>query len=320
MTIDPELAPFVEATNAAWPRSPITVPVPEWRRKVEEMADAARPPRPEGLTVTDRTIPGRTGRSVGLRIYRPEGAGPFPALIYFHGGGWTVGSINSHDIVTATLAAETPAVVISVDYARAPENPFPAAFEDAADALEWVSAEAGALGIRPGTIAVGGDSAGGNLSAALALAYRDAPQRVAGQLLFYPCVDVDFTTRSYVEEAEAPFLKSAEMIWFWDQYCPTPELREDYRAVPMRAESHADLPPALIIAAEHDPLRQDAHGYAAKLTAAGSPVTLRPGRGLIHGFLRAKAICRAAAEEYAAAEDWLRRLPPAQSTNGETHG
>ncbi|WP_051332538.1 alpha/beta hydrolase [Cucumibacter marinus] len=312
MTIDPELDPFVKGLDVAWPQSPITLPLDVWRERVETLAAAARPPHAPGLITASHRIPGSNGRTVELRVYTPDAAKPLPALIYFHGGGWVVGSIDSHDIVTAALSAQTPAIVISVDYARAPEHPFPAAFEDAATALKWVNAHAADLGIAPRAIAVGGDSAGANLSAALSIHYRDHTARPAGQLLFYPCLDTDFLTASYIGEAEAPFLKAAEMRWFWDQYCPEPDMRRDPRAVPMRVTDAGGLPPALIIAAEHDPLREDAHRYAEKLEKAGSKVTLRPGRGLIHGFLRAAALSAAVRAEYDAAASWLQGLRSTQ--------
>jgi acetyl esterase len=223
-----------------------------------------------------------------------------------HGGGWVIGSVDSHDSITAALAVDTPCVVVSVDYARAPEHPFPAPMEDCRAVVAWTFANAAAIGVDPAAIFVGGDSAGGNLAAAMTIAFRDSLVRLRGQLLLYPCVDVDFQRPSYISEAQAPYLKAAEMVWFWDQYCPDAQQRKNPLAVPMRCEDLSNLPPAFVVVAEHDPLRDDGHAYAERLKTAGVPVTFRPGLGLIHGFVRARAVCDAAQAEHEAMTQWLR--------------
>jgi len=304
MAIDPQLAPFIARLSEAWPEPVLSLPVDVWRERIEQLSAAARTPYPEGLMVETRVIDGPG--PVRIRIYRPRAARPLPALVYMHGGGWVIGSIDSHDSITAALAADTPCVVVSVDYARAPEHPFPAPMEDCRAAVAWTFANAAAIGADPGAIFVGGDSAGGNLAAAMTLAFRGSPLRLRGQLLLYPCVDVDFQRASYRSEAEAPYLKAAEMIWFWQQYCPRPEQRQDPLAVPMRCEDLSGLPPAFVVVAEHDPLRDDGHAYARRLQAAGVAVVFRPGLGLIHGFVRARALCDAAQAEHEAMTQWLR--------------
>lgn len=304
MAIDPQLAPFIAKLEEAWPEPALSLPVDVWRERVERLSAAARAPYPDSLDVETRIIDGP--RPVRVRIYRPRTAQPLPALIYMHGGGWVIGSIDSHDSITAAIAADTPCVVISVDYARAPEHPFPAPMEDCRAVVAWTFANAAAIGVDPAAIFVGGDSAGGNLAAAMTIAFRDGPVRLRGQLLLYPCVDVDFQRPSYISEAQAPYLKAAEMVWFWNQYCSDAQQRENPLAVPMRCEDLSSLPPAFVVVAEHDPLRDDGHIYAERLKTAGVPVTFRPGLGLIHGFVRTRAVCEAAQAEHEAMTQWLR--------------
>lgn len=304
MAIDPQLAPFIARLEEAWPEPALSLPVDVWRERVERLSAAARAPYPAGLDVETRFIDGP--RPVRVRIYRPRASQPLPALVYMHGGGWVIGSIDSHDSITAAIAADTPCVVVSVDYARAPEHPFPAPMEDCRAVVAWTFANAAVIGVDPAAIFVGGDSAGGNLAAAMTIAFRDGPGRLRGQLLLYPCVDVDFQRPSYISEAQAPYLKAVEMIWFWNQYCPDARQRENPLAAPMRCEDLSGLPPAFVVVAEHDPLRDDGHVYAERLRAAGVPVTFRPGLGLIHGFVRARAVCDAAQAEHEAMTQWLR--------------
>lgn len=304
MTINPQLAPFIDRLAELWPEPPLSLPVAVWRERVERLSAAARPPYPEQLQVETRMI--EAPRPVRIRIYRPRAEYRLPALVYMHGGGWVIGSIDSHDSLAAAYAHETPCVVINVDYARAPEHPFPAAVEDSRAVVSWVFEHADALGVDRDAIFVGGDSAGANLAAAMTLSFRGARERLRGQILIYPCLDVDFTRPSFISEANAPYMTAAEMIWFWDQYCPVAEQRTDPLAVPMRAPTLAGLPPAFVVVAEHDSLRDEGHAYADRLRAAGVSVTFRPGLGLIHGFVRARGICDAAQAEHLAILEWLR--------------
>ena len=306
MSLDPQLAPFIARLEEAWPEPPLSLPVAAWRERVEQLSAAARVPYPDGLIVETRII--AAARPVRIRIYRPTAANPLPALVYMHGGGWVIGSIESHDSITAAIAADTPCIVVSVDYLRAPEHPFPAAVDDCRAVVAWTFENAAAIGVDPNSIFVGGDSAGGNLAAAMTLAFRGTPQHLRGQLLIYPCMSTDFNRPSYRREANAPYLKAVEMIWFWDQYCPEPDQRRNPLACPMHADSFSDLPPAFIVVAEHDPLCDDGHAYAERLKAAGVPVTFRPGLGLIHGFVRARGICLAAQAEHVAMTGWLCRM------------
>ena len=306
MSIDTQLQPFIDGLARAWPEPAITLGVQAWRERAEALAGANRAAYPQGLSVEDLTIAGMS-RSVTVRVYRPPAAEALPGLLYMHGGGWVVGSHETHDSITAAIAAHTPTVVISVHYARAPEHPYPCAVEDCRAALEWVHANAASLGIDRDSIFTGGDSAGGNLATVLAWLYRhDEHIRLRGQVLIYPCVDTDFHRPSYLTEANAPFMTAKEMIWFWQQYCPDPAARLEPMAVPMRAGDYAGMPAALITVAEHDVLRDEGTEYAARLSEAGVSVSFRPGVGLIHGHLRATGMCQAAAREFEAVCDWSR--------------
>lgn len=306
MAIDAQLEPFVQGLARAWPVPPQTLPLEEWRQRTERLAADARPPTPEGLTTEDVEI-SAGGRRVRVRVYRPDARGELPALIYMHGGGWTIGSVDTHDGITAAIAAETPCVVISVDYARAPEHPFPAAVEDCRAVADWTFENLAALGVARTRVCTGGDSAGANLAGALTLIFRGNPERpLAGQVLLYPCMDADLSKPSYRTEANAPFLTAEQMRLFWDYYCPRPEQRSNPLAAPMRADDHRGLPPAYIAVAEHDPIRDDGYAYAERLKGAGVPITFRPGTGLIHGYLRARSLCAAVEREYQALFAWLR--------------
>lgn len=224
-----------------------------------------------------------------VRVYRPRSSGLLPAIVWFHGGGWVVGDLDSHDPFCRALANRTPCVVVSVDYRLAPEAQFPAALEDAWIATEWAVEEALRLGIDVTKIAIGGDSAGGNLAAAVALHARRGALPVALQVLVYPVCDHSFETRSYRELGSGLNLTQAKMEWFWQQYLgPADGTHQD--ASPLRADDHSDLAPALILLAEHDPLVSEGEAYVQRLREAGVPVTSRVFDGMIHGFIRMPAL------------------------------
>jgi len=231
----------------------------------------------------DRTIPG-PARAIPVRVYRP-GDEPAPVLVYFHGGGWVLGSLNTHHGVCATLARLAGCVVCSVDYRMAPEHRFPAALDDAWAVTTWVAEHAEELGGVPGALAVGGDSAGGNLAAICALRARDAGVPIALQLLVYPVTDADLDTSTYLEFTDGYFLTRYSMEWFWDHYLPDGD-RFHPDASPLRAEDVSGTAPALVITAEFDPLRDEGEAYAGRLEDAGVPVTLSRYDGMIHGFFR----------------------------------
>ena len=236
-------------------------------------------------SVEDRTVPGGAGE-VKARVYRPATPGPHPTILYFHGGGWVIGDLDTHDDHTRLLCRDVDAVVISVDYRLAPETPFPGGYEDCLAATLWAVEHAHELGGDASRVAVAGDSAGGNLSAAVTLGARDRGVLLAAQLLLYPSVDLldgdDYPSR--VDNAEGLFLTEADMRWFADHYSPDPGRRSDPYASVLRFPDLAGLPPAVVATAEYDPLRDEGEAYAAALDKAGVPVTARRFDGLIHGF------------------------------------
>lgn len=234
--------------------------------------------------VVDRTIEGPAGE-LPVRIYSPAAGGPHPTVVFFHGGGFVIGDLDTHDDHARLLCRDVDAVVVSVDYRLAPEAPFPAGYEDCLAAYRWVVDNAADLGGDVTRLAVAGDSAGGNLSAAVALAARDAGSPLAAQLLIYPGVDFveggDHPSR--VENAEGYFLSAADMEWFGNHYLQAAP-RDDPRASVLRAADLAGVAPAVIGTGEYDPLRDEGEAYAAALVRAGVPVVARRYDGLIHGF------------------------------------
>jgi len=236
--------------------------------------------------VVDREVAGPAG-PVPVRIYTPQAEGPHPAVVFFHGGGWVIGNLDTHDGTARKLANAAGAVVVSVDYRLAPEHPYPAAAEDCYAATCWVAEHGPAeLSMAPGRLAVAGDSAGGNLAAVVALMARDrGGPALAFQLLVYPVTDPDFERASYRENAEGYLLTRDVMQWFWDQYVPESTRRHDPYAAPLRAPDLSGLPPALVVTAEYDPLRDEGEAYARRLEEAGVRVRCRHYPGMIHGFL-----------------------------------
>ena len=241
---------------------------------------------PEAVaSVEERHIPGPAG-DIPIRIYTPQGQGPFPALIYYHGGGWVVGNLDVVDVPCRQLANRTGCVVISVDYRLAPEHPFPAPAEDAYAAVEWVAANGDEIDVDSSKIAVSGDSAGGNLAAVVCLMAKDkGGPKISYQILFYPVTEHSYETKSYQENADGYFLTKDSMVWFWNHYLQQEEDGKNPYASPLLAEDVSGLPPALVVTAEYDPLRDEGEAYAKKLLDAGVGVTLKRYEGLIHGFI-----------------------------------
>src|SRR5438105_7960678 len=252
---------------------------------------------PEPMPVAelrDLAIPGPAG-PIPARLYRATATGTLPVLVFFHGGGWVVGDVESHDTVCRHLANCAGCAVVSVDYRLAPEHKFPAAVEDCFAATAWVADNAAALGVDAGGLAVGGDSAGGNLAAVVSLLARDkGVPRIAYQLLIYPATDAAMRHDSIARYAEGYVLTRATMRWFYDQYLRTPEDAADWRVSPLLASDLAGLPPAFVLTAGYDPLCDEGDSYAARLAAAGVPVEHRRFAGQIHGFATNGKIIRAA--------------------------
>ncbi len=283
--LDPDLAAVAEE----WAHEG----VPEWHQlsleRARELEDdlftPADPPPVE--VVRDLSFDGPAG-PVDLRLYR-DAERPAPGLVFYHGGGWTLGTLDSADGICRRLARRGDCAVVSVDYRLAPEHPFPAPLEDAAAALAWTARVADRLGVDADRLSVGGTSAGGNLAAAVALRARDdlpgdSLPPVAGQLLLYPVLDPAMDTDSYRERADGPFLTSDAMAWFWSNYLSSPVHRANPYAVPPLSDL-ADLPPATVVAAGHDPLCDEALAYAERLRDADVPVDLVHEPTLAHGFL-----------------------------------
>jgi acetyl esterase len=260
-------------------------------------------PGPEVASVRDIAIPGRAG-DIGARVYEPS-ADPPATVLFYHGGGWVLGTLDDSDAVCRALAVESGARVVSVDYRLAPEHRFPAAADDCYDALVWA-----AENLASGTpLVVSGDSAGGNLAAVTALRARDeGGPAIALQVLVYPVVDHDFTTGSYEAYADAGLiLNKPEMIWFWDHYVPDEAERSNPYASPLLAADHSGLPPAYLVIAEHDPLRDEGFAYAAKLEAAGVPVTIRHHDDQLHIFFSMVNIMESATEAVAGIAEAIRQ-------------
>ncbi len=287
MPLDPQVQAFL-ADQAAQllenPAPPILEQTPEMARQGYLALAQALGDGPEVDSIVERTIRG-PGGEVPVRIYRP--AAPGGVLVYYHGGGWVIGDLDTHDHLCRELCVGSSCTVVSVGYRLAPEHPFPAAVEDAMAALDWAVIHAEHLA-RPGAkVGVGGDSAGGNLAAAVCLRARDrGGSPIAFQLLIYPAVDMRMGHPSIDENAEGYVLTRDHMHWFRGHYLPSETDHAHPEASPLLAASHRNLPPALVITAEFDPLRDEGEDYAATLNRAGVPVTLRRYDGQIHVFLQ----------------------------------
>jgi acetyl esterase len=262
-------------------------PLPELRQQLRTMVTLMDEPAPAVPRIEDIGIPGPAG-TIGARVYDPAGAGapPRPVVAYYHGGGWVQGDLDTHHGLCARLALRSGALVVSVDYRLAPEHKFPAAVEDAFAAYRWLRAHAGGLGGDPGRIAVAGDSAGGNLSAVVSqLAARSGMPVPACQVLIYPAVDFALETASHREMEEAHIIPRDRIVWYMEQYLRGDADRADLRASPLRAPDLTGQPPALVVTAGFDPLRDEGLAYAERLRAAGVDVVHREYPGQIHAFV-----------------------------------
>ena len=239
--------------------------------------------------VRDVLVPAGGG-DVRIRCYRPEGETPLPVVAYLHGGGWAVGTLDSYDTLARALANASGAIVANVDYRLAPEHPFPAALDDALAAVRFLAARAGELGGDPDRMAIAGDSAGGNLAAVVARRLRDElPLRL--QALVYPVCDAGLDTPSYRDYADGYGLTAASMRRYWDLYLDGAEGGHP-DASPLRSDDLQRVAPALVLTAEHDPLRDEGEAYAAALAKAGVPVSVSRYAGTVHGFWRWLAVAR----------------------------
>ena len=265
---------------------PIEAMTPAEAREQMEATAQARKAEPLPVArVDERLIPGPAGH-IRLRLYWPNTAGPVPAIVYYHGGGHVIGSLDTHDLIARNLSAGVGALVASVDYRMGPEHKFPAAVDDSFAALKWVHAHGKELGADPDRIGVHGDSAGANLAAVVALMARDTGSpKLRLQSLVYPVADYRLAGGSYDQYAEGyGLLTRQSMVWFRNHYLRSPQDAEDWRASPIKASSFAGVAPAIVITAECDVLHDDGEGYAEELRRAGVPVEYKEYSGMIHGF------------------------------------
>jgi acetyl esterase len=288
MALDPQVQAVLELVAKAGRPAYHTLSPKDARQLFVDTRPASTPTPPEIGSVRNVVAEGAQA-PLPLRVYRPAGvpdATPLPAYVYFHGGGWVIGDLNTHDVVCRQLTATSGASVVSVDYRLAPEHKFPAAADDAWAATRWVVAHAAELGLDASRLAVGGDSAGGNLAAVVALMARDAGgPAIALQVLIYPVTDVMRETRSYADFAEGYMLTRDSMRWFIAHYLTSKDDARDWRVSPLRAPSLAGLPPALIVTAGFDPLRDEGEMYAGRLRDAGGLVDYVCYGGMVHGFV-----------------------------------
>ena len=302
MPLHPQARAMIERTQAL-NLPPVSKMTPAEARESMRQRSAALP-HEDVASVRDHRVP-VAGGGVTVRVFTPRAPGPLPALVYFHGGGWVTGDLDTHEGICRTLANAARCVVASVDYRCAPEFAYPTAAEDCYAAARWVVESARELDVDARRLAVCGDSAGGNLAAAVALMARDrGGPRLALQVLVYPITDCDFERPSYKENAEGYLLTAESMRFYWDQYVPNPADRTQPYVAPIRAASLAGLPPALVITAEYDPLRDEGEAYAKKLAQVGVPVTQSRYPGMIHAFFRFTNVmdsARAAVAEVVAA-------------------
>jgi acetyl esterase len=281
--LDPEIEAILEGM-AARPAPPFHSLSPDGaRQSLKGLFPKPDDPEPVG-EVMDFAI-GDAG--IPIRVYVPDAEGPYPTLVYFHGGGWVVGDVDTHDSTCRALAAGADCLVVSVDYRRAPEHTFPVPLEDCYTAATWVFETAEEMRIDTTNVAIGGDSAGGNLAAAVAQLSRDRDgPSFARQVLIYPVTNHSFDTASYEENAEGYFLTKADMEWFWDKYLAHGIQGRNPYASPLRARHLEDLPPATVVTCGYDPLRDEGAAYAARLADADVDVNHIHYDDAIHGILQ----------------------------------
>ncbi|HVP84699.1 MAG TPA: alpha/beta hydrolase [Rhizomicrobium sp.] len=292
MPLDPLVQAFLDQLNAQ-PSPPMWQLTPDQAREMFVAMMNLVGPKDVPIGKTENiSIPGPAG-DIPARIYSPVAAGSDaqPTLVFFHGGGWVIGDLETHDGLCRMFANEGGLKVIAVDYRRAPENPFPAAIEDAFAAVSWIEANAAKLGVDPNSIAVGGDSAGGGLSASLAqMAKTEGAPHIGFQLLMFPVTHVGGDTPSLHDFAKGYFLETETLEWFYKCYAPNADDRNDPRASPLLAEDVSGLPDAYVMLAGYDPLHDEGLRYAEKLRGAGAAVTVADYPDLVHDFIYMQAV------------------------------
>jgi len=308
MSLDPQVRAHLDTLAATGAPPMHTLSAPQARQQILAELDTGAPPTPVAAVV-NRVIPG-PGGDLPVRIYTPEGQGPFPLVVYFHGSGFVVCNLDTHDGICRHLCKGASCVVVSVDYRLAPENKFPAAPDDCLAATRWTAAHAAELNGDATRLVVAGDSAGGNLATVTALRIRDeGGPALRGQLLVYPVTDYHTAGMpSYAENADGYSLTRDSMIWFWNHYLNNPTEATHPHVAPLRADSLRGLPPALVITAGYDPLRDEGDRYAERLQSEGVPTVHSRYPGMIHGFFGMTGVVDQAQAAIDEACAWLRQV------------
>lgn len=315
MPLDPDLEGFLELAEMgrlSGKSQPMhALSVSQARQEFEMSSQILDPSPPASLTITTLHIPTRDGAKIEARLYRSaHHAQPSqPSILYFHGGGYVVGSLDSHDSICRRLASSGRHAVLAPAYRLAPEHPFPTAVNDALDCANWLAREAHTLNLDPNSVSVAGDSAGATLATVLAISAVQTPEHLAlkpkTQLLFYPVTDTQRTRPSHLLYAEGYLLESDTLKWFYQHYTPDSEQRADWRTSPLLTKDLIPLAPAYVSLAEYDPLYDEGLEYAQLLRATGTDVTLLTQGGLTHDFLRMSGISADIGGIYTAVEGWL---------------
>lgn len=306
LPVDAGMLSFYKELSKHSPPESASWPLPQQRAAWDQVCAMFRAPRPARLMVEDLDIDG-----IHVRVYRPPGETPKPGVIYFHGGGWVVGSCETHDDICAEMADQADCVVVMPDYRLAPENPHPAQLEDSLKIIEWMRSAGRALGIDPTHIIGAGDSAGGQMTVGLALALKEQGQpQLRGMVLIYPVLGADTATASYIRNAHAPCLTRDEMIFYLESFLGPRDSGnwQDPKAVPNIAAGLSGLPPAFITVAAHDPLWDDGLIFRARLQDAGVAVALREELALPHSYMRARHVSEPAMDGFKAIVDAVRHL------------
>ncbi len=306
LPLDPGMLKFYKALSAESPPEAATWPLDVQRSAWNGVCRKFRAPMPEGVAVENRELNG-----VPCQVFRPQGEGLKPGLIYFHGGGWVLGGPDTHGDMCAEMAKGADCVVVLVDYRLAPENPHPAQLEDSLAVLSWLRENGSEIGMDPANIIGGGDSAGGQMTAGLSLHLRDRGMTpLNGMVLIYPVLGNDWNTPSSLRNANAPCLTRDEMIYFLTAFMGpqgNPNWT-DQTAAPLLADDLSNLPPAFITVAAHDPLYDDGVNFHARLLDAGVPSEIRKEPALAHSYMRARQVSKPAAAGFAAIVEAIKRF------------
>jgi acetyl esterase len=309
--LDPDASAVFQAMKEA-NRPPYDTLSPAEAREMSRQTRAAVQPDPPEMASVETVQVKAPHGAIPVRIYKPLGlpkTATAPALVFYHGGGWVIGDLESHDVVCRQIATAAAMIVAAVDYRLAPEHKFPAAVDDALAATEWVASHAEKLGIDANRLFVGGDSAGGNLAAVVAIHARDTGgPRIKGQILVYPVTDLAMTTASYRDPETGVLLTHALMCWFRDHYLADPAEIDDWRASPLRMANLKDLPPAFVLTVGADPLHDEGEEFAARLKQAGVAVTHVDYPGQFHAFITMGRILPKANKLIGEIAGWLKAM------------